>query len=398
MFFTQYIKQRPTSNIIQERYIGKDSATLEIEKLFEKVKSVYSINNTDAAIKVLSQIGVIAARKFGFKEITFWLTKDKDVNAYTFIRNNEVNNLVLSPKTAYKFDTKTYTAVISFSRGAIEKLTPGELTAVLLHEIGHHFSRKVVLLNISDAMGINNRAIREIQKADSVIDYEDPKSESVFYRLLKGPLYLIKEIWFDLLFFIYWFHDLRFSSFVPLQVLSRLAEGIIRKLYPFKTYERTYDREEILSDSFATIHGYGPELVSAVSNIEEEAMDTMYGNTSPFLDGIVTWIVHMYIGSIFPTESMASPIMSVNRASAQLDVLYRELEDIDSTDEKAKMQILKDIRDIEDTYTVYTDRNVGKIAKYRWTHHYNKLIWCMRLWNSGYNVQFDYEKMKKVFG
>lgn len=399
MFFAQDINT--SSEVIQEKYVGKDESTLEIERLFEEIKKIYRPNAPEQSISIFKKISDVASRKFGFKEITFWLTNEDSINAFTFIKNDEVNNLLLSPRVAYKFDTKTYVAIISLSKGALLRLNAGELTAVLLHEIGHHFSRKVVLLNMSDGFSINNKALNELRKSDALVDFDDPSQQSTFYKLMKGTLFYLKEVWFDMLYLIDKLIDLRFASLYPyqiLQVIYRLFEGVINKLYPFKVYRRVYDAEEVLSDSFATVHGYGPELVSAVSNIEEEALENVLNNRNPTMDALYTWIVHSYLGFFIPNETFAFQVQSSHRANAQIDVLYRELEDISTTDKKSRDAILKDIEDLKRMYDARTDKNVRKVANMRWTYHYNKLVWCMHIWNAGYNVPIDFEKLKKVFG
>lgn len=396
MFFTD-----TNTMPIQEKYIGKDKDTLEIESLFQKIKEVYRPTAPDAAVKLFKNLGEVASRKFGFKEINFWITNADNIDAFTFIKNDEVNNLLLSPRVAYKFDTKTYIAIVSFSKGAILRLNAGELTAVFLHEIGHHFSRKVVLLNLSDGLSINNKALEELRKSEAVVDFDDPSQQSAFYKLMKGTLYYLKELWFDILYIFGQVVDLRFSHLYPhmiFQIIYRVFEGLINKLYPFKTYTRTYNQEEILADSFATVHGYGPELVSAVSVIEEESLENVLQNKSKFMDFLYTWLAYNYIGIILPIDSLMNPIQSSHRANAQIDVLYRELEDIDTTDKKSRDKILNDIDTLKKMYEARLSHNGQKIARWRWTYQYNRFVWCMHMWNAGYNVPIDFEKLKKVFG
>lgn len=168
-------------DILNEIYFGKTNNLLKIEDLFEKLKMKYprkKIKNDHSYYRqlnkdpILNQIGDAIANQFGFIEVIVTFCNDFSLNAYTVpvvsgkkgsvydmneinISNTDLKGALTVGPRGLKFDTSKFSAnlLVCLNTGILFSgiLTVPELIAVLLHEIGHNFTKSVLQYNhISD--------------------------------------------------------------------------------------------------------------------------------------------------------------------------------------------------------------------------------------------------------
>lgn len=164
--------------VLHEIYFGKQSQLLKIEDLFTKLRGKYKrsevLNNLvtyrdlvkDPTNKI---IGDTISSLFGFNETMFTYANDKKYNAYTvpFPVDNKGNAYDINDKKVDK--RRVDKAVIVTSKGIMfdrkilkinflvcintglffsNILTVSQILSVLLHEIGHTFTRTLIELNV----------------------------------------------------------------------------------------------------------------------------------------------------------------------------------------------------------------------------------------------------------
>lgn len=163
--------------ILNEMYFGTIPQLLMVEELFEKLKRSYSKKNCIENVRlyrelikdpILTKIGKLLSDTFGFKEVAITLSRDDTINAYTIsfaadsknrgydVSSNphefsEIKNAVTITNRGFKFNTKHFPVnlLVCFTLGALfdKKMTIRELMAIMMHEIGHNFSKVVIQPN-----------------------------------------------------------------------------------------------------------------------------------------------------------------------------------------------------------------------------------------------------------
>ena len=167
--------------VLNEVYFGKQPELLEIEDLIDKLKLQYKKsdpihNNRDyrTLIKdpILKKIGDKLKTMFGFKDTMITVWREEYINAYTIsfvanakkgivydVNNNEfkvsdLKKAVIISNSGFKFKTHIFpiNLLVCFTIGALlgDKLSSEELIAILLHEIGHNFTKTVLPLKKID--------------------------------------------------------------------------------------------------------------------------------------------------------------------------------------------------------------------------------------------------------
>ena len=354
MFFAENvdIKKKEIQVPIQEKYFGKDRDTKELENEFRNaINKKWNYN----FIKVQK----ILEKKFGFNKVIVLVDKnDKTLNANTFYNNDDVNQAQLVNGEYRLKPGNKYTMFLSYS-GAMfgGAFSPSELTAITLHEVGHHFAAKVKLLNLNISM-IQSfmTGMEQVEKAWKI----NPDSTSVLKLAIlyaaPGVIYLcclyniLKYIvvLFDSAITMLTALDLMVTSEGRAKIFKRLTENT-KNLF-IRVSPLLLDTEEQLADSFAVILGYGPELTSALSKLEAQVEEQSWG--LQYLNNWYSLPLYVLLGWGDPRTY---GIQSHARVNIMLRTLSMELKDSSNNDKDVK-QILKDLEAIEDQFTIYLEK------------------------------------------
>lgn len=152
--------------ILNEMYFGKVPALLQLEELFEKIKIKYQKNSVpnyaafsnmkkDPIFKTMSDI---IKEQFGFDYVIVSPSYDKSCNCHvvrffsiktmgteqdTTIDYKDIRKGLSITKSGFKFKGKAPSMLIILDLGFLLApfLHPSEMVAVLLHEIGHNFTK-----------------------------------------------------------------------------------------------------------------------------------------------------------------------------------------------------------------------------------------------------------------
>lgn len=320
---------------INEAYFGKSDGVKEIEKYVGQIKDKYKDDwyNTEINRDPLKyKLNKAIENAFGFNPVDVQFVLTIQPNMYTYslgtrLGNIPSNNLIVKRTTGYSYDPKAgYACIICCPTGLFldSKLTAAEVTAVMLHEIGHNFTAaqdptQGIMSKIASALGLvscllscNPTAISQGLKACTqtgadLFTFIDRVFEenSVAYKASQY-IGLTKNFIFDGIYQI-----MNFISFLAVMNLGPLASvniiintilskllnpmDLIASITNFTGYGYTDER---FADNFATMCGYGPELSSAFKKLDKSdkgALSNKIMNSAPFLK-------NYYDLSIIPAE------------------------------------------------------------------------------------------------
>lgn len=158
--------------IVNEAYYGKIRSLHQIEDLIEKIRSKYynrlwreelpRIYEKISKEKLFTDLNTIIANQFGYKASTIGIKANLEVSAATLHYVNRDNRLVFLDEIndqdldgaidvtdqGLRFNKSVIEVqiFISLSIGLLmsEKISSAEITAIILHEIGHGFSKIVM--------------------------------------------------------------------------------------------------------------------------------------------------------------------------------------------------------------------------------------------------------------
>lgn len=376
-------KNEKYKNILNEAYFGKHPLIREIEVQINLIRK-----------KVLNNNFYDATNSKENKIITKNLEKLFNVESVSLIWNSDINILNSETKVicqTLQFKNKLETTrssngikfknskgihfciVLNNSLFSNAKLTSGEVTAALLHEIGHNFyntnffifiSKYITLvstmsdlaknlryIDISNIKQITANSLDLLSRSNSMREF-NKKTSDKYGNVLKYPVIVknLLEISNQLINLIESFSDFNNILFnvltypkrmlltTPVSVIFSLTSGL------FKKYE-----SELFSDTFVSMYGYSNELVQLRLKIENtsshSALDN-YISHVPILKYINTYYNQVInCGATFLTFNDNGRTSSLN----QIEYLKKELKN-SKLDPRLQEELKKQIKGLEELY------------------------------------------------
>lgn len=293
---------------VNEEYIGKLPELVKISKYFDNMLLRASrIPNKMNPNKwpENAQIQATICKLFGLKRFVLHWSVSAFGDASTYPDSAlfgedicEAMTQAIRQKGRGFYDTKHQLVFLVFvSTGLLHpnmKMTGPELTATILHEIGHNFDYSLAsyskavreLYTESIMSGINKR---KLKYQGDIGDVDSPITDMVdtYAELKREQLDMVKyrdSFWYD--------HQKsrNFHTWHQIETMKEYlndkAEIIANAFYTAKdnikmmlsksrnAKERYYAKEgrraEQFADSFATCYGYGPELISAFNKFSDQ--------------------------------------------------------------------------------------------------------------------------------
>ena len=143
---------------VKEAYFGKSKNLLEIEKILPKIIERFRVPFKDIGKRIVEatkvntskenkQIESLLCKEFGFKEMVLHWDGSNTVNAYTvtyglikLVDSDQPSAPIRNGDGTYYDAKHKYICVVNFYAGFIDQdITPAEIVACILHEIGHNF-------------------------------------------------------------------------------------------------------------------------------------------------------------------------------------------------------------------------------------------------------------------
>lgn len=369
---------KPRDQVIQEAYFGKTPELQEAERILGEWRSKYygsgnRFVTAAAADPLFYEFCDKMADIFGFAEYSIILKGDLVANSMTYPTGYTITgntSKIIKTKNGYKYDGTPIMVQICFPYVLFDpSYSDAEIMAICLHEIGHNFSHKAdtvinihhilklfrfaiimmlcVIINpgaaILNALVLTNEGKRIYKHlSDSINSTKMGAFAFSFIQLLIG---LPTTIFYNI-----------YAVLNRLAPLSRYVEISLETLFKTELLDTVSGiKDERISDNFATIYGYGPELYTALRKLDANGMTVgkiihklpVIGWINDLIEIPQTWI--MTLGDPHPT--------TISRRRAQINYLEAEMKK-DGLSPNARKMILQDLRQFDEDLL-----NIEKQAK-----------------------------------
>lgn len=352
-----------------EVYFG-DSGLQRIERKLGQFRYKYFDNrifntlnygvNTDPD---LLEINRLLEKEFGFGCCSLNILMAPVAQAFTFslssrfdVLSLDLKNHIKATRTGFKYDRDLdYALVVYISSYVIfnPEYTDREVLAIILHEIGHNFQCSLngvsgIFNNIAtifrtifhpvSALLYSNRSLSSYSKA--INEAKENKSFLIALdwctnMLLAIPMTIQKTI-----------SDINILT-QPLKVVLSIPFMMLKRVWyivddviplPFKY------RDEKIADNFATMYGYGPDLVTGLEKLERDTGPVI--GTAKKIPGIGLFYSTIELFLYEMMSIVSTHPSNYTRYRDQVKLLKKEIEK-DDIDPKMKARVVKDINRIE---------------------------------------------------
>lgn len=382
--YTGHITSPNTGGVIvNEAYFGKSKELLEIEKQIGVLRKKFgkSYNGMDSKTYFgdwngdpeMLKLNRMFEKAFGFNCFSMVLVRSSLINAFTIpvgvkwdtggaFNPDKLKSIAIVDKQGLKFDKNNNLCIICNMYTGLffnYQFTDGEILGIILHELGHNFAGALdpkiawnsmaltwlqIILDIlnwfNGAFTLNSispqmfNVLGKMTSQLREIMYQNCKPLITIYNIIGGLMGILKDLGANLMAFNYYLNP--FAG-IGQKIISGITNLIIKP---------TGYRDEKIADRFATMYGYGPELTSGLSKMEDsaggiagkQAIDDAY----PLLGSLLNFMpccVQLVLGAFDP-----HPIWS-ERLEDQIRALEYELKKSD-VDPKMKKVIESQIKDI----------------------------------------------------
>lgn len=372
---------------IQEAYKGKTKGLLQLEKIIgenrKKYIGTFKVGGSYYMDKDFIKIGDKIADIFNFKVCDFNLVNDPAPNAFTipcgysFTANGDTLTAKVNKDGTYKY--KDLSTVIRVTSGMWTNptFTDGEITAIIVHEVGHNFQHAVnsyirfytqmmfflklfqnvvLIMNPSStANGIYNIIASDSELRANMNRWTKSNSTGHIIGALSNIVGFIKLISYEVASL-----SVRMTLGIPAGLISLsniVAAGASNPIYILCAMitSSVSKSQENLSDMWASDFGYGPELISALAKIDldpEAAISTVerISKKLPLFDSICTafGLPLMIVSQLF-----ANHPVNGKRAANIVAEMRKELNRSDVSP-KMKKEIEAQIKEIEGVVEEYS--------------------------------------------
>ena len=385
---------------INEVYFGKTPEVLKIQEAVRKLRRPYM--NKYYAKEVMNDpnryaLGDAIAKAFGFSVCDLQIYFSKAPNAYTFPIGDAIDvnlkaNLMLNKAKGFKYNPKAGFSCIIYIASSIifnPLFTDAEVTAILLHEIGHNFSTATIT-SIGVVSTLNNVILGLVtfgnyflatsnffRKGDiefSKFIRTNARGLSDLWDLYVAVFSWVSDIWSEALLLIDWGTRLTFpviyivTSIV--EYFKSLKLGIV--YLPFNILAGYND--ERFSDSFAAMYGYGVEQTSALEKLSNKGLKLFKASAVRDIPFFSNWMEFVaLIPTIVITAFDPHPELPARFANT-----IRQLEydlNTNAYSPKMKARLKHDLAIIKQNYAKLIEVSKDANAMYKDKNHIRKIYY-----------------------
>ena len=277
------------SELVTEAYVGKTKECLKLESEFSKLKNQYekdggselsrAVNTNIADSESVRHIEQIISKMFGFRNTYLVIRSNTMVNAMTAPRSTLISNTTKHPGRVVEngkryYDAEhNYTCYLFMYSEIFHELTPAELTACLIHEVGHNFDNTISAYLFDTLFWAIDLAF-----SGGIMRLFGP--EVIFFQQTIGKLLDKTKIWPAL----WGVHDLtiKYLSILlgpigKVSKLSNIAQAVAMNPNPGLLIGGFRFESEAFADNFAASYGYGPEVISMADKFDRLGLITNKG-------------------------------------------------------------------------------------------------------------------------
>ena len=421
--------------IIQEVYVGRIPEIEEIFQEFSKLRDTYKVWKTGNTTKRTAKIEKLIEDLWGFSAFSLSIDPSPQPNAFTY---PVATNLDMNPEDLIETTSKGYRYRKGSRAAAISKITKGLFTnpvftdeeafAIFLHEIGHSFVHRAPYIALQQdayktaliqqilyeiiygiitgnpflfADGVNAAVTTNSLYKEFIAKYNKAVRKIPILRDFENMFSLTKGFVGNTLNnFVYAILTGTGIRTILAKVNKYSYDTIDKKLIKYQGHQNAYSRSmERLSDDFATMYGFGPQLSTGLikmENPDNQGAFMKVMNSIPIIGKLNRYtdaMVIEYQGLMGAHPSTPDRILSV------LNAMETDVKKDKSIPDKVKKELNANIKKQKDIIKDIKDET-GKIQPNR--NEYLQALTVLGL-NNGNTEDFvekrytDRAKLKKFY-
>ena len=337
------------NTVLNEAYFGKTPGVLKIEKALGALRKKYMEQYMSKDINLDPGIDDICRAiedAFGFGIVQFEVPLNAEVNAWTIPLGLSVDArgskyIELDTTNGYRYNKQAdFAAMIFITSGLFlnSKFTDGEITAIILHEIGHNFTTSAIDYNCNLNV-LNNVLIglytfggytivlSNVSK-HTIIDVKNYMAKT--FRRLTEILHAFTSVLASLKYVLAEYgRAVQLVNMCTLPIagmamwLARFVQQKVIGMAFFPTKFLTGYDDERFADSFATMYGYGPEIQSGLEKLDNRkysvfVVDKMI-NETPFIANYLDLIMLPFMFVIYAFDEHPELPARMKNSCTQLE-------------------------------------------------------------------------------
>ena len=281
--------------VLNEAYFGKTKGVLKIEKAIGALRHKYMEQSFSKDINLDPGIDDICRAiedAFGFGLVQFEVCIEAGINAFTMPIGTSVDArgskyMEVDTTNGYRYNKQAnFAALLYITSGLFlnEAFTDAEITAIMLHEIGHNFTTSAIdyngNLNVLNnvlvglyTFGVYTVASTNVVKRAS-INLNNYMAKTFrrlaeVYNSFKSVIGTWSYIIAEYLKFGEFVNGITMPFSTMVTTIASNVWSITMRYALFPTRFLTGYDDERFADSFATMYGYGPEMQTALEKLHD---------------------------------------------------------------------------------------------------------------------------------
>ena len=281
--------------VLNEAYFGKTKGVLKIEKALGALRRKYMGQYFSKDINLDPGIDDICRAiedAFGFGLVQFEVCIEAGINAFTMPIGTSVDArgskyMEVDTTNGYRYNKQAnFAALLYITSGLFlnEAFTDAEITAIMLHEIGHNFTTSAIdyngNLNVLNnvlvglyTFGVYTVASTNVVKRAS-INLNNYMAKTFrrlaeVYNSFKSVIGTWSYIIAEYLKFGEFVNGITMPFSTMVTTIASNVWSITMRYALFPTRFLTGYDDERFADSFATMYGYGPEMQTALEKLHD---------------------------------------------------------------------------------------------------------------------------------
>ena len=281
--------------VLNEAYFGKTKGVLKIEKALGALRRKYMGQYFSKDINLDPGIDDVCRAiedAFGFGLVQFEVCIEAGINAFTMPIGTSVDArgskyMEVDTTNGYRYNKQAnFAALLYITSGLFlnEAFTDGEITAIMLHEIGHNFTTSAIdyngNLNVLNnvLVGLYTFGVYTVTSTNVVkrasINLNNYMAKTFrrlaeVYNSFKSVIGTWSYIIAEYLKFGEFVNGITMPFSTMVTTIASNVWSITMRYALFPTRFLTGYDDERFADSFATMYGYGPEMQTALEKLHD---------------------------------------------------------------------------------------------------------------------------------
>ena len=378
--FNQSMDMFLTPTVMNEAYFGKNPTILKIEHAISELRKLWddtpnTTNRLFQSSKELKNLENVVRKTFGFKDV--YINIDRDgvtYNAMTYsvahiVRSSSYYNISIDNDKGIYDNSHKNILVLSIHHALIsdKTFTDAEITAIILHEIGHNFDRSFynvfnaffaafVSILYKNPKPVVNVTISEVMSQPAIKktigDFSNALSNFVDkHQLVKIVSDIVNRVISMIKIPINLAKNIKNGTYNFIQLPYLLIQAPINFGMNLKSM-----KSEEFADSIAAAYGYGVDLITGLEKMKLANSKTYIPNNNRiirFLYGLLSLQVNLI-------ELLVGTHPDTNERCRH--VIIKLKKDLENSDYPISMKeaLRKDIIEMEKLYDIVVS---GKISQ-----------------------------------